>query len=77
MMRILVLQIKGYTEKDICTCLFIYFGGQQGGLTALLSETNTDQLIDLNHDPLSQSILENQNFDINPPNTGTATNMFF
>jgi hypothetical protein len=60
MLKILVLQMKGYMEKDIRTCLGLCFGGQQGGLTALLSETNTDQLIDLNHDPLSQSILEKQ-----------------
>ncbi len=62
-------------EKDIRTCLGIRFGGQRGGVNALLSETNSDQLIDLNYDPLSQSILENENLDAVPPVTGTVTNI--
>jgi hypothetical protein len=75
MLQILVLRMKGYTEKDICTCLGICFDGQQGGMTTLLFETNIDQLIDLNQHPLSQSILEDKHSNINPPHTGTTTNI--
>jgi hypothetical protein len=66
--------MKGYSEHDIRTCLGVHFGGDWGGMSALLSEENTDQLIDLNQDPLSQGILEDQSCNMNPASTGTPNN---
>jgi hypothetical protein len=73
-LQILVLRMKWYSEHDLRTCLGVRFGGDQGGMTALLSEENTDQLFNLNQDPLSQGILEGQSCDMNPASTGTPNN---
>jgi hypothetical protein len=56
--QILVLQIKGYLEPDIQTCLGICFGGSWGGVQALLSLGNAEQLFDLNQEPVSHGILD-------------------
>jgi hypothetical protein len=58
--QILVLHMKDYSELDIWTCLGIRFGGSQDGVEALLSLDNAEQLFDLNQEPISQGILDDQ-----------------
>jgi hypothetical protein len=62
--------MKGYSEPDIRTCLGICFGGSRGGVEALLALDNGEQLFDLNQEPISQSILDDQQNQPQPTETG-------
>jgi hypothetical protein len=68
--QILVLRMKGYSEPDIQTCLVIRFGGSRGGVEALLALDNGEQLFNLNQERISQSILDDQQNQPQPTETG-------
>jgi hypothetical protein len=71
-----VLLRKGYAETDIRISLGIRFGGLRGGMTELLSKSPTQQVYDLNQEPLSPSELQDHLSGMISPIEGNAMQTF-